>query len=621
VSVRLAVVIAAIAFGLAGTGCKGDPTPIATLIQTSSGTDKQQGEAAWAAAAVGATFFRGDAVRTADGIALLKLNQTASLRVQPHSLIRFGERDGRSAIDVQLGEATLEGSGGSYQLGAGGVALDGQSSVRITAGDGGSTLELVLGKATLDQNGSVTALEQGRPIVLGLGEVQLIKPDAAPPADAAPPVPDAGPPPAAPETVALVVKGKKAQYLPEGETAWMPVAAGASQLPGGTSLRLGARTSAVATRPGVTLELPAGARLGIGGEPFIGLEAGRATASGAADAEGRVGLPGGHVVLEQGARPAEAALDIRGRETRIVITRGAATLIGKGDKVELQHGETAVLTADGAIEIIDKIPRYFDLRVTAGESFVIHDPRPGTAVRFGFECPGGAGSVELIKGGAKRTTTGSDGGANAMLSEGNWTYRQRCDGAAKVVKRGRVDVRRGSAQRELPRGQASTNKVKADGMDTTIIYQNRVPNLEFSWPGATGSGITLHLSRGKQKSIAVTGTSVVVPGGDLSEGRSTFYFTNAAGAKSPVSRLDIQFDNATPTVYIESPDAVAAFPAQIEVKGATLSGWSVSIDGAAVPVDKHGRFSTQIGAPAANALAIKLSHPKQGVHYYLRRHP
>jgi hypothetical protein len=603
--------------------CKGDPSPIATLIQTSTGTEKQAGEeGAWAAGAVGATFFKGDAIRTADGIALLKLNQSASLRVQPRSLIRFGERNGKSSIDVVLGEATLEGSGGKYQLGAEGLALDGQSSIRIVAGEEGTSYTLVLGKATLDQNGLLTTMLQGKTYEgVKLGDVEMIRPDAAPAPDAALPdaaPADAAPPPPAPETVALVITGKKATYLPDGEKTWMPVAAGPSELPAGTTLKLGARTSAKATRPGVTLDLPTGSRLGIGGEPFMAVTTGKVTATGVADTEGRFGLPGGHVVLKQGGNPAGATIDVRGRETKIVVTRGELELVGKGDKVELQHGETAILSAGGSIEIVDKIPSYFDLRVTAGESFTIHDPRPGTAVRFAFECGDKGGSVELVKDGAKRVTTGSDG-ANAMLGSGEWSYRQRCDGSGKVVKKGSIRVRRDDAHRELPRGQPSLNRVKADGVDYTIVYQNLVPSVEFKWPGASGSGITLHLSRSKKKTYPADGGVVVLSGKELSEGSSTFYFTNSDNKKSETSKLDVQFDNATPSVYIESPEAVAAFASQIDVKGSTLSGWSVSIDGGAIDVDRHGRFSTQVGAPSANALAIRLSHPKQGVHYYLRR--
>jgi hypothetical protein len=47
----------------------------------------------------------------------------------------------------------------------------------------------------------------------------------------------------------------------------------------------------------------------------------------------------------------------------------------------------------------------------------------------------------------------------------------------------------------------------------------------------------------------------------------------------------------------------------------------VKVEGVEIPVDKNTRrFNASVGAPqGANALAIRLSHPQRGVHYYMRR--
>jgi hypothetical protein len=51
-----------------------------------------------------------------------------------------------------------------------------------------------------------------------------------------------------------------------------------------------------------------------------------------------------------------------------------------------------------------------------------------------------------------------------------------------------------------------------------------------------------------------------------------------------------------------------------------LPGWTAAVEGEPVPIDgKTRRFATKIKAPPGNALAIRLSHPQRGVHYYLRR--
>jgi hypothetical protein len=55
------------------------------------------------------------------------------------------------------------------------------------------------------------------------------------------------------------------------------------------------------------------------------------------------------------------------------------------------------------------------------------------------------------------------------------------------------------------------------------------------------------------------------------------------------------------------------------VHGAVLPGWSAAVEEIAIPIDKQRRFTAKVGAPSGRALAIRLSHPQRGVHYYLRR--
>jgi hypothetical protein len=55
------------------------------------------------------------------------------------------------------------------------------------------------------------------------------------------------------------------------------------------------------------------------------------------------------------------------------------------------------------------------------------------------------------------------------------------------------------------------------------------------------------------------------------------------------------------------------------VRGAVLPGWSAAVEEVAIPIDKQRRFAAKVGLPDGKALAIRLSHPQRGVHYYLRR--
>ena len=58
----------------------------------------------------------------------------------------------------------------------------------------------------------------------------------------------------------------------------------------------------------------------------------------------------------------------------------------------------------------------------------------------------------------------------------------------------------------------------------------------------------------------------------------------------------------------------------IPVDGVTVEGAKVSVDDKPLLVDKHGRFRAAL-APlnGDNALAVRIEHPRTGVHYYVRR--
>ena len=86
-----------------------------------------------------------------------------------------------------------------------------------------------------------------------------------------------------------------------------------------------------------------------------------------------------------------------------------------------------------------------------------------------------------------------------------------------------------------------------------------------------------------------------------------------------VSTLTIDFDQTAPQVHIELPINGKPWGTDIDVKGSVLPGWSAVVNGAPIQLDKTRRFIARVGAPSGNALAIKLSHPQRGVHYYLRR--
>jgi len=208
-----------------------------------------------------------------------------------------------------------------------------------------------------------------------------------------------------------------------------------------------------------------------------------------------------------------------------------------------------------------------------------------------------------------------------MVTLGGWVYRLRCEsggGAGKTVAVGRIAVLHDSGTRALPKTQTRF-PIDADGRIYKVDYQSSIPDIRIKTTGAAGVG-TLHLASGgtEQTFDSTTGT-YDVPGKQLKEGDYSFWIESPTG-KTKTTTLKIGFDQTAAQVYIESPTNGVAWGDEIEVRGATLPGWTAKIDVLEIPIDKKMRFTAKVQPPAAgNALAIRLSHPKLGVHFYLRR--
>ena len=344
------------------------------------------------------------------------------------------------------------------------------------------------------------------------------------------------------------------------------------------------------------------------------------------NAEGKLSVPGGAVALKGTASsPAGARLDVNGRETKVTVLRGNVKLTGAtGGDLDMNRGESASLAKAGTIRVVEAIPTYFDFKVGVGETLTVHDPKGATAVQFGFggKCAEG-GFIEMDHDSRFRTAKVSAGkdAANLSVGAGSWAYRLRCSSASgdsAAVASGRIAVTRDSGNRALPKLPA-TNNIDADGRTWRISYQSVIPNFAIKYKGTDGA-LKLHLAAGgKEETFESSGTVVQVPGTKLKEGTYTYWF-DRNGVKDPqVSTLVIDFDNTAPQVYIEAPENGTAWQGDIEVRGAVLPGWTAAVDVITIPIDKQRRFSAKVGKPAGQALAIKLSHPQRGVHYYLRR--
>jgi hypothetical protein len=661
---------AAVLLALACAACADKRTALAELATADGPVEREAAGAAWSPAPIGTRFFVGDAARTADGAAELAVPGGARLAMQPHTVLRFGRAAGRGLV-VETGAVDISGEG-RYELDVGDVTVSRGGTVRVAArGAGRRAIELKVGAAQIStEDGGRVELQVGRAVELGVGAVVVTATGAAAapdaesaegPADAqaaagdagiaagADAGIDAGAPEADATAVAVELSGRVEVTRP-GERAWKALPPGARRLEKGTVLRVPAGGSAKLASPGVSLELGGGARASVGDDLTFAIEAGagRARAAG-----GVVRLPGGALALGGAAgaggtpttapatsaapttAPAtsaapttasEARFDVRAREAAVAIARGTGKLSGApGTDLAMARGESAVLGRAGTIRVVDAIPTRFDLRVPAGETLTVHDPRPSTAVQVAFDgrCPEG-GIIELDRDGRFRTPRVSAGkdAANLRVDPGAWTYRLRCTtggGEGAAVASGRITVLRDAGTRALPKARMP-NDIDADGRTWRISYQSVIPDLRIHAKNVAPP-FRLILARGGGKNEAIEAKSpvVTVPGASLREGTFTYWVEAGGTLKGKISTLIINFDQTAAQVYIESPQDGAAWSGDLDVRGAVLPGWTASVGTVVIPIDRQRRFAARVGAPAGGTLVIKLAHPERGIHYYLRR--
>lgn len=600
---------------------------LAELVGKDGPVEKAEGSASWANADIGAKWSLGDSARTAEGGAKLDVSGGAVIDMLPHTVLRFGSSDGTDRISVETGAIELSGAT-SYGLDVGDVQLSAGGKVRITAlGVGKSSIALAVGTGSVTtRDGKTVNLEVKKDLELVTGSA-VVTPvdagvaDAAVAIDAAVPV-DAGPPPEPVGDIAVETTGKTVETSTDGKS-WKAVPTGMVTISKGQKLRVGNGSTAKITAGGATLQLSGGARVSIGEDALATVDAGAVDIG--TDSAGNVHVPGGDVAVS--GQPGGAHVEVNGREAKVTVTRGAVKLTGgPGTALEMNRGESATLAHGGErIQPLEAIPREADFRVAVGETLTIHDPRPPTAVEFQFQgkCTGG-GVIEADRDSRFRTAKQSAGKESAKLAlqSGGWYYRLRCTTGASegaAVASGRIVVTADDGRRPLPPKQPPT-PVDADGRTWRMSYQSVIPNLEVHYKGSEGTTYRLHLAQGG-KDQAFDGKSVItIPGGQLREGTYTYWFDRDGVKQDKVSTLKIEFDQTAPQVYIELPANGKAFDASgVLVSGAVLPGWTAAVDGVELPLDKSRRFNATVQTPQTTALAIRLSHPQRGIHYYLRR--
>lgn len=289
---------------------------------------------------------------------------------------------------------------------------------------------------------------------------------------------------------------------------------------------------------------------------------------------------------------------------------------------------------DSARDSGDAIPKHADFSIAAGETATVHDAAAPTAirVRFGNACSG-EGVVEVSNTRSfHRLRMASPGKGSAIIevAPGNNRYRVRCRKGAQAlsevpVAAGSLLVRRDTGAQRLPK-KAPYNTLEADGRRYTVMFQNLLPQLTFVWPRASQSGgtnvLVLEVLRShKQQRFAVDASRLTLPSGKVTEGLYRWWFEDTTTKKrSPVTTLQLQFDNAAPAASIQEPSgSIPLSQGQAVVSGTAVDSATVSVSGAPLATDSQFRFRGLVPLPKdEHALSIRIAHPQYGVHYYLR---
>ena len=256
----------------------------------------------------------------------------------------------------------------------------------------------------------------------------------------------------------------------------------------------------------------------------------------------------------------------------------------------------------------------YEFSVSPGAGGVIHHPAPPAVVGIRTGCADG--EVVVDSGGAPITYTGG-GTVGVRMGRGRSSYEVRCGGQTGAS--GRFSVTSDSGRHRLDT-RSQRHRVDADGRRYTFLYEGALPTLVLRWPNAPAAEqytVRLTGTRGAGRVTSATPTTTV-PRSALRDGEMSFQFS-ADGRTSPNTSITLRYDTATPTAYVASPSDQAFGPgASVQVEGTAQPGSRVGVGGQEYEVSRQGDFSGT-GTAERGGLAVRITTPNQGVHYFVRR--
>jgi ferric-dicitrate binding protein FerR (iron transport regulator) len=603
--------------------CSDGPPAIATLIEAQGEKVERDFAAqvqAWQVAQVGASFGLGDGVRTGTNTsARLTLMDQTQLQLAQNTTLRFMVDDaqqGEQAFNVEAGEVAMRVGQKDLMLRTQIGLAKLLAGTEITLRKSGEQLDydVALGEAQFKTStGEYRSIKAGESLEVGIGMAVFSK---------APPVAEPSQPEAVdPSGIKAMVKGKGVRSR-RGDGPWTSLAAGDHELAPGTELRLARSDRVQVTQGDRQANLRGAGEFVIGsGDALVEARTGDLTLQ--TDTQDlQVAVPGGFIVVRGGQGGSEAVVRIGEDDAKLALKQGTASVDILGTQRELTAGQEHNWEnpeSEGAQKPIVAEASYFNVGIKVGESFVVHAPEVPASVRFDFagKCPG-EGVIELN---GPKTRTKGKGGANVVVPAVSTPYNLRCVDESgllgKPVARGTIQMLNDAGTRRLP-SKAPTSFVEADGRTYTIYYQNQLPEISVRWPNApAGKNYDLMLDG---QPVRLDKAEHLFRSGTVRDGTHQLSF-QAGDRRSRTTTVEVRFDNAAPKASLTSPIDRGFKPGDtVTIEGVALETWKVSVEGGSIQMDGDDRFVGQV-ASAANRpdIAVRLAHPRLGVHYYLRR--
>ncbi|MET0285077.1 MAG: hypothetical protein ABW352_11420 [Polyangiales bacterium] len=564
----------------------------------------------WQKAEDGARLSLGDGAQTdSQSTAELLFVNGSGLSLKPNTIVRLlpDEAERQTGFDIQAGEAILRtGSGGIRLRTHVGLAEIEPSSEIVLRRDGDAlAFAVALGRLAFKDHDKAEVLNAGDSMNVGIGMAVLELKRK-----------DQGGEKVEDQISIEVVSGEARA----GNGAGRPLAKGLHVVSANTRLKLPEGTEVIVKRGRERVHLKGAGEFTVGVDEAIAASTRGLMMLEAVEVDVEVKVPGGTIVARGGEGGSTADIVVGATEGTLRVLKGNVSATLAGQESELSAGQqVGWQLGDMPTEAIGNTaqgPDYKNMSARAGESFVVHSPTAPVAIGFDFAGKCDEGQLDLVNG--KQAQRGK-GSANLLFPAGTRAYTLRCvnGGLGKIVGRGTVQVLVDPGTRKLP-ARAPTSNVEADGRTYSIYYQNQLPEVVARWPNAPKQkSYKLELDG---KSIDLSEPEHKFKSGSLSDGSHALVF-QAEGRRSRTTTVEVHFDNVAPKAALSGPeDRGFAVGDAITVEGVALPTWKVALEGGTIEMSGGDRFSGHVQTSAERPdIAVRLSHPRLGTHYYLRR--